>query len=193
VLAKNTLKAIRSNQAAIFVVHQSNKLTMKSVAIFLLLITVLSSCKHERESQGTDAELYELAKATSGFVWYKQNSNLLDKSAGSGHPQPFLRTRYNSIAATQLDSDGKVRTDAVFANGSLIVKELHASASSLARYAILYKNPLSEDADSRGWVWGYIDADGNVAQTASNKGSACISCHSQEGSIDYTLMNISFP
>ena len=166
---------------------------MKSISISLLIIVLLISCKKDRESAGTDAELYDLAKSTTGFVWYKNNSNLLDKSAGSGHPQPFLRTRYNNIAASQLDSIGKVKSDAAFANGSLIVKELHSSANSLARYAILYKNPSSEDADSRGWVWGYIDADGSVVQSATNKGSACINCHSQEGSIDYTLMNISFP
>jgi hypothetical protein len=84
-------------------------------------------------------------------------------------------------------------TGSTFPEGSLIVKELNDNSTTLGRYAILYKKSGSADADAKGWVWGYINADGGVAETASKKGSSCTSCHSQADNIDYMLMNKYFP
>jgi hypothetical protein len=159
----------------------------------LIGIFIFNACKKEKEAIGTDKELFDMSKNTTGFVWYKNSSALLNKSSGSGHPQAFLRTRYNSIAAGKLDSSGKIQTGITFPEGSLIVKELHDNSTTLGRYAILYKQSSSADADARGWVWGYINADGTVAEPASKKGTSCISCHSQADNIDYMLMNKYFP
>lgn len=167
--------------------------TITALSIFFVSIWTINSCKKDQAAIDTDKELYELAKATSGFVWYKNSSTLLNKSSGSGHPQPFLRTRFNSVAATKLDSDGKIISGAIFPEGSLIVKEFYDNPTTLARYAILYKKSGSADADAKGWVWGYINANGSVADAASRKGISCISCHSQAGNIDYMLMNKFFP
>lgn len=167
--------------------------TITVLSFCLVSIWTINSCTKDKEATGTDNELYEMAKATSGFTWFKNSSSLLDKSSGSGHPQPFLRTRYNSVAATKLDSIGKIMTGATFPEGSLIVKELHDNSTTLGRYAILYKKSGSADADAKGWVWGYINADGSVAEASSKKGSSCISCHSQADNIDYMLMNKYFP
>jgi hypothetical protein len=167
------------------------KLTALS-GLFIFILTV-SACKKDEEAEGTDKELYDMANSASGFTWYKNSDALLDKSSGSGHNQPFLRTRYNSVAAAELDSAGKVMEGTVFPDGSLVVKELINSSSTLDRYAILYKKPGHQDADANGWVWGYINADGSVAVSASEKGSSCSGCHLQDGNIDYMLMNKFFP
>jgi len=134
-------------------------------------------------------ELYGFAQETEGFTWFAHSSSSLDKSSGSGHSNPRLRTRFNKIASQMLDSNGRVEKNAQFAEGSVIVKELQDKKSSLERYAILYKDSNNQFADAQGWVWGYINSDGSVAETAENKGKACIGCHQQSGSIDYTLMN----
>lgn len=170
---------------------------MKRNFILLTLLAFatlnLHSCKKDDDPTGIDKELYDMARVSEGFTWYKNSADLLDKSAGSGHPQPFLRTRYNTAASEQLDSAGKVKTGAVFAEGSLVVKELIDNASAVERYAILYKKPGDPNADANGWVWGYINADGSVVVPASAKGSSCAGCHSQAGHIDYMLMNKFFP
>lgn len=163
------------------------------LSLLIPFVLVLSSCKKEKEAGETDKALYEMAKTSTGFTWYKHSGELLDKSPGSGHPQPFLRTRYNTVAATKLDSSGKIVDGAVFPGGSLIVKELFEDESTLVRYAILYKDEESPDADERGWVWGYINEDGTVAEPASKKGASCKSCHLQADNIDYMLMNKYFP
>ncbi|MFN5418330.1 MAG: cytochrome P460 family protein [Flavobacteriia bacterium] len=169
-----------------------NRITLTNIALISCFVFILS-CKKDTTLSGTDAELYEKSKSTAGFTYFKNSDELLDKSSGTGHSHPFLRTRYNATAATKLDSNGKIIEGAVFPEGSLIVKELFENATTLDRYAILYKNSTSPDADAKGWVWGYIEADGKVAEPASNKGASCINCHTQSGSIDYMLMNKYFP
>lgn len=159
----------------------------------ILFSSGINSCKSDKVEIETDILLFKMAKSTAGITWYKNSNILLDKSSGSGHPQAYLRTRFNSIAATTLDVNGKIINGSIFPEGSLIVKELFENTTTLSRYAILYKDGNSPDADANGWVWGYIDSDGTVATPASSKGSSCIGCHSQSDNIDYMLMNKFFP
>lgn len=157
-----------------------------------IVATSLQACKKDEPAEGIDLELYNMAQETNGFVWYKNSDAWLDKSSGSGHNYSGLRTRYNTTAATQLDADGKVMANASFPDGSFIVKEL-SNGTSVELYAMLYKMNGHEFADDRGWVWGYVFADGNVATTAEDKGAICTSCHLQSDNIDYMLMNKFFP
>lgn len=172
---------------------------MKKISFYLLTIFSIgsligfNSCKNDPIETDIDWELYEMAQSTSGFNWYKNSSVPLAKSAGSGHSNPKLRTRYNDIASSYLDSNGKVMDSILFRDGSLVVKELLDGNDNLQRYAILYKDSDNQYADANGWVWGYIDANGDVAVSATEKGAACIGCHSQSGNIDYGLMNKEFP
>jgi hypothetical protein len=158
-----------------------------------LLFIAFQACKKDKAEHAIDREMLDMAKSTAGFTWYKFSSANLPKSSGSGHPQPLLRTRFNATAANHLDSLGKVIPGTQFTSGSLIVKELLGSGGGLERYAILYKNPGHEFADDKGWIWGYVDANGKIAEPAANKGAACISCHTQQVNIDYMLMNKFYP
>lgn len=166
---------------------------LKKISFLTLFVAFLLSCKKDKIEDISDAELLNLSKNTTGFVWFKNKDSLFAKSSGSGHSFAFLKTRYNSIAKTQLGSDGKVIPNAVFPEGSLIVKELFSDSNTLSRYAILYKKSSSNFADEKGWIWGYVNSDGTVAEAASKKGTSCISCHSQTGQIDYQLMNKFYP
>jgi Cytochrome P460 len=166
-----------------------NNLLLLATAM-LVAFTMLNACKSDDDAAAsTDKELYDMSKSGSGFTWYKNSDALLPKSSGTGHSQPLLRTRYNDVAAAMLDMDGKVKTGTVFPEGSLIVKELNNNATTIGRYAILYKQSGHPDADVDGWVWGYINADGSVVEPAANKGNNCRGCHGQADHIDFTLMN----
>jgi hypothetical protein len=169
------------------------KSVLAVIVISFVLVFVSNGCKNEKQAEGTDKLLYDMARETSGFTWYKKSDALLNTTSGSGHSFPFLRTRYNQVAAARLDDIGKIAAGSVFSEGSLIVKEFHDNGKKLARYAILYKEAGNPDADSKGWVWGYINADGTVAQSAAEKGNSCNTCHNQSGNIDYMLMNKYFP
>jgi len=167
--------------------------SMRFLVIALPVLFLLGSCTHESGTMGIDLELYGKAQNTVGFTWFANSNTLLDKSAGSGHSNPKLRTRFNEIATQMLDSNGRVVSNAKFAEESVIVKELFDADNKLARYAVLYKDSNNEFADAQGWVWDYINVDGSVSETAENKGKACMGCHQQTGSIDYILMNKFFP
>jgi hypothetical protein len=162
-------------------------------AFFTGLVLSVNGCKKEDPAKGTDLELYEMAQETTGFVWYKNSDALLPKSNITGHSETLIRTRYNNIAATQLDANGVVNGGITFPDESLIVKELYNSATDLSTYAIMYKKANHPDADAAGWVWGYVRANGDVRDPASKKGSGCRGCHNQGGNIDFTLMNVAFP
>lgn len=169
------------------------KLRGTVILINLLFLLTTLSCTNDKQAEGTDKLLYDMAKESAGFTWYKNSDMLLNTTSGSGHSFPYLRTRYNQVAATKLNDVGQISAGSTFPEGSLIVKEFHDDSRKLARYAVLYKEAGNADADSKGWVWGYINADGTVAQEASKKGSGCSDCHNQSGNIDYMLMNKYFP
>ena len=169
------------------------KNTLKSLSLgflFVLISALCFSCKYDKF--GEDVDIYSFAKTIDNYVWYKSSSNQLARSASSGHPQPFLKTRFNNLAAQNLDSLFKVKANGKFKEGSVIVKELYENGK-LDLYAVLYKNSSHKNADAKGWVWGYINADGSVRIPSSKKGAECISCHSQSGNEDYMLMNKFFP
>ena len=150
-----------------------------TLVILLMAVFAGKGCKNDSQAEGTDRELYDLARETTGFTWYKNSDELLNTTPGSGHSFPKLRTRYHVVAAAGLDASGKITPGTTFKEGSLIVKEFHESTGELGRYAVLYKEADSPEADSKGWVWGYINADGTVAQSSSKKGSGCNDCHNQ--------------
>ncbi len=155
----------------------------------LIFIAGFTSCKEEQENPGTDQELYELAKLTVGYHWFNNSDAFQEAGTGTGHGLPYQRTRFDAVASDFLDTQGRVMEGASFAEGSVIVKELYDSSEVLKIYAVRLKETGHPDADSKGWVWGYLNSDGSVIETAENKGAMCISCHSQAGSIDYVLLN----
>ncbi len=138
----------------------------------------------------TDAEVSALARATTGWTYYKNRPDTLLRSAGSGHAEARLRTRYNAQAATQLDANGKVRSGASFPDSSLIVKELIVGGT-LNRYAVMMKIRGSANASAGGWLWAYYAPDGSAQIGIGGKGGACVGCHSS--GIDYSRMNDSHP
>lgn len=137
----------------------------------------------------TDADVSALARASAGWTYYKLRSDTLMRSTGSGHGETRLRTRYNFRAAAQLDGTGKVRPAAIFADSSLIVKELIVG-ETLNRYAVMMKMQGSENA-GMGWLWAYYAPDGSPQVPITARGSSCVECHFT--GIDLTRMNDSHP
>jgi len=172
---------------------RNNPQMKNKTLLFFYLAIIFIPLLGCNKARGTDGELLSMAKETEGFVWFKNDNSILDVTVGSAHPQPLLRTKYNTTAATMLDSNYRVTEGITFPDGSLIVKELYDDQTTIGRWAILYKQSGHKDADATGWVWGYINGSGSVAAPAEDKGQACISCHSQSGNIDMTLMNKYFP
>lgn len=172
---------------------KSLKLSLFIVTIVISLTLLIASCKYDNVQGRFETEIYDKAKNTDGYVWFKYSNISLQKSSGSGHAQPLLKTRYNNIAAGQLDSLGRIKVGAAFPEKSMIVKELMGNDGKIEIYAVLYKDSKHPSADSKGWVWGYYNQDGSVRISSSLKGRECIGCHSQPQNEDYMLMNKYYP
>lgn len=175
---------------------------MHSCRMMIVLAAALAGCSGGSSSPAapgttggstpdvTDAAVSSLARATSGWTYYKNRGDTLLRSSGSGHSEARLRTRYNALAAAQLDASGRVRTGAVFPDSALIVKELIISGT-LNRYAVMMKLRGSSNASSGGWLWAYYAPDGSTQIGIGGKGAACTACHAT--GIDFTRMNDSHP
>lgn len=172
---------------------------MRFRTLLALPCLVLSACGDDEDpsmpgppsvTEVTDGTLSALARATSGWTYYKNRADTLLRSQGSGHTEARLRTRFNARAATQLDAAGKVRAGASFPDSSLIVKEL-IIGGTLNRYAIMYKLRGSANAGTGGWLWAYYAPDGSTQIGIGGRGAACIACHSS--GIDQVRMNDSHP
>ncbi len=171
---------------------------MRNAVMLLFIIGLVAGCKKEDspvapasvQSTTTEAALYMLGKSPAGFTFYKNSPDTLSKGGNSGHPDAFLRTRYNSIAAKYLDANGKVKAGTVFPDSSLIVKELFTN-KELTTYVFLFKKKGDTNADANGWVWAETSPSGTATYPAGNKGAGCTGCHGT--GIDYTRMNDTHP
>ncbi len=171
---------------------------MKSAFVIFLFLSVFVGCSKDTsnptsigtQSTTTDSDLYLLGKNSTGFTFYKNSIDTITKGGNSGHPDPRLRTRYNSIAAKFLDAAGKVKSGTIFPDSSLIVKELYTN-NTLTTYVFLFKKKGDANADANGWVWAEASPTGAATYPVSNKGAFCTGCHSI--GIDYTRMNDAHP
>jgi hypothetical protein len=60
------------------------------------------------------------------------------------------------------------------------VKELYETSTGGLKYiAVMQKNASHPNA-SEGWLWAEFEADGKIYQSINNKGTACVSCHSNK-------------
>ncbi len=138
----------------------------------------------------SDQQLFALSQRQVQWRFYKDRADTLNRSSGSGHPEPRLVTRFDPIAARQLGTDGKVRAGAVFPDSSLIVKDL-ISGGALLTVAVMYKLRGNPNAGSSGWLWAEYGPTGATKIAVSGRGGSCESCH--RVGIDFTRMNDSHP
>ncbi len=152
----------------------------------LFSFALLVGCSKDRTTSGFDAELFTKAQRKEGFVYYNFSTEFLEAPEEVGHKSKYLRTKYNDLAATILDSNGLVVPGSFFPEGSLIVNEMSSIKGEPEKFAIMFKDAKNIYADKNGWVWSYLNADNTVIEPASRMGVSCIACHSSGNS---TLMS----
>lgn len=128
----------------------------------------------------TDTELFSLI-TSSGYTYYQGGSVLTSSPPG---PHGSFALRFNSIAASVLDTSGELPPGGVFPVGSILVKELHAGGE-ITEYAVMKKDPSGTNAGG-GWLWAEYSPDGSVAVSVTSKGLLCVSCHSMTPNRDLT-------
>lgn len=133
-----------------------------------------------------EADLFRISNYDSTFYWYMNNDERRLSANASAH-SPWMRVRFNPLAAAVLADSGRLPLGGVFPRGSLIVKELFEGETDTLRYlAVMYKDSMHPQ-QAFGWVWGEYEVDGTPLITLNSKGSICTSCH-QTDSRDMTRL-----
>jgi len=166
---------------------------MKYLSIPVACALLLAACTKDKVASDEDNRLYQEAVATGAYSWYKNDPTIVPSSSGSGHAG-YFRVRFNNIAVAAFDTSGKLPVDSLFPTGAIVVKELFNSASSsdLREYAVMKKDPGSANSEG-GWLWAEYEPGGGVKYPTSNKGSACVGCHSAQGHRDLVRLFEIFP
>jgi hypothetical protein len=160
-----------------------------SLLSFLTIFSCNDTSNTPPSNEMTDGKLLDLINSTTTWTRYKFSPDTLLRSFGSGHSEPRLVVRYNAKAATQLDANGKVKSNPSFPDSSLIVKDL-ITGGQLSLTAVMMKLPSSQN-NGAGWLWSEIEPNGTPRFSITSRGSGCIACHS--AGTDYTRMNDSHP
>jgi hypothetical protein len=153
--------------------------------LLLFLAELIYGCKKddvEEESLVTsDQSLYDKVK-NNQFAYYQDNNILLQPAGGS--PHGTFKLRFNATAQSVLGPDGKLPTNGVFPDSSILLKEVY-NGNVLTLLVPMMKLSRDKNSGSR-WVWAEYNPDGSVVYSISNKGQGCIPCHSSSPNRDLT-------
>ncbi|MBN4065886.1 cytochrome P460 family protein [Candidatus Amoebophilus asiaticus] len=150
--------------------------------LFVLLMNTCTKDKAEIKLKVTDEDLFALV-TSAGYTYYQNSSDTLPTAQESAHDN-YIRVRFNTAAQADLDTDGQLPENRTFRDSSVIVKEVYGSkGGNLTLYAVMMKFPGAEDA-GEDWLWAEYGKDGSTIISLTDKGKACISCHSSAGNRD---------
>lgn len=167
-------------------------------AVLLLVVPLAVGCANDPLkglTPGTgpavsDTDLQVLIQPAGTWKYFKNLTTPFARASTSPHPESFIRVRYNTYAATQLEANGRIKANASFPDSSVIVKEL-SNGTTISTYAVMMKLNGSSSAGFGGWIWAEYKPGGATQYSTTGRGAACSACHSQ--GIDYTRMNDSHP
>lgn len=122
-----------------------------------------------------DAALFRLITRDEPFQSYRLFPNTTEISSGrldGAGAHPMARVRLNTPAFQSLDN-GRL-SGGRFRNGSVLVKEI----PSQDLYAVMRRT--DGETSGAGWQWAEFRSDGRVVYSITNRGGACIECHSRQ-------------
>lgn len=144
----------------------------------LLIITgyvYLNFPKHTAE----DDALYKWVSSEKEYVYHKNNSEILPTSEETERAHDnFMRIRFNKIALSVLNEEGKLPKGMSFPDSSIIIKEIYSDKSLPAPdiLAVMVKLKGSENSN-KDWLWGEYTPAGDVEYSVKKNGKVCVSCH----------------
>lgn len=152
------------------------------------LVIAFSACKSDDDNATpnsgggtanatTDATIVTELK-NSNFTYYQNDATTMLMAKGNS-PHGSFRLKFNDVAQAALDPmTGKLPQGAIFADGSLIVKETFNGSGAPGLVAVMKKEPDNPNA-AGGWVWNEVGPDGtSIVYSVNLKGAGCLGCHS---------------
>lgn len=147
--------------------------------LLAFIIIIIQSCKKDKADppvDTTEVDLYNTIINTSEFTYYAGTPTIT--AAAGNSPHGFERVRFNGTTKAVLDSTGKLPIGSSFPNGSIIVKDVFTSdTGGHFGYAVMKKDPANINS-AGGYLWAEFNVNGTVDYSITNKGAACVGCHS---------------
>lgn len=130
-----------------------------------------------------DATFFRLISQTDPFSRYTVFPNAEEFTTGrlngSEAHRPLVRVSLNGTAVSSLQN-GRLAPGARFADGSIVLKEIRASATAATSLLIVMMKDSGNSLAGDGWLWAEYGPSGSVTFSVSSRGSACTSCHRRE-------------
>ncbi len=158
-------------------------------ATIVSMVLLLPECKKTTDQ---DKQLFDLAKTTAGYTYYKGDNTIQPSSPQSAH-NAYFRVRFNDIAQAALTDNGKLPAGSSFPEGSVVVKELYDSPTGDLKLLAIMQKASGNSASGVNWLWAEYKPDGKLGYSTAKKGEGCISCHSSAGNRDYVRLFELFP
>lgn len=167
--------------------QKGNLIILSFVFVFILVITgyVCSNStgsKTKTESSGkisiTDEALYKWVSGETDFVYYKNNNAILPTTEDTERAHDnFQRTKFNKIAASVLNSEGKLPKGGVFPDSSIIIKEIYSDKNSQPEILAVMVKLKGAENSNKDWLWAEYSPAGEVEYSVNKNGKVCVKCH----------------
>jgi hypothetical protein len=148
----------------------------KLLALLVIVFIGCFSCVYDDLSVSNKSESDSLLLVTlneNGYSYF-QGGKTLSPAAASPHGD--YKLRFNETASSALDASGKLPLNGTFPEGSVIVKEVY-SGNVINVLAVMKKSSGDVNA-AKGWIWAELTPTGEVYFSVKQRGSGCVSCHS---------------
>ncbi|MCI0448926.1 MAG: cytochrome P460 family protein [Chlorobi bacterium] len=125
-----------------------------------------------------DDALYKWLSSEKDYTYYKSNDAILPTSEETERAHDnFMRVRFNKIAVSVLNEDGKLPENASFPDSSIIVKEIYSDKNKPAELLAVMVKLKGAQNSAVDWLWAEYSLSGDVEYAVTKKGKVCVSCH----------------
>jgi hypothetical protein len=149
------------------------------IIIFLFVVLAVSGYVYFNPADEIDdIALYKWINSETDYAYYKNDSSILLTSDETERAHDnYMRVKFNKIAASVLDTDGKLPKGKSFPDSSIIIKEIYGDKSSPAElWAVMVKMKGDKNA-GEDWLWAEFTPGGEVEYSVTKNGKTCIKCH----------------
>ena len=125
-----------------------------------------------------DDDLYKWVTSERDYTYYKNDTTIQATSEETERAHDnLMRVRFNKIAASALNGEGKLPEGSSFPDSSIIVKEIYSDKNSPTEILAVMVKLKNAGNSAKDWLWGEYSPSGNVEYSVSKKGKVCVSCH----------------
>ena len=167
---------------------QKGKIIIISLLLLFILVVTgyiyINSTEPQNEKRSfrknhyTDETLYKWVNSEKDFVYYKNSDAILPTTEDTERAHDnFQRTRFNKIAASVLNSEGKLPKGGVFPDSSVIVKEIYSDKNSQPEILAVMVKLKGAENSNKDWLWAEYSPKGEVEYSVNKNGKVCVKCH----------------